>query len=181
MKKKYVVATLVAMVLTSLVWYGCSKDKDSDLTGVIYGTVTDFATGQPISNANVKLRQTGETTLTGSDGTYEFQNVPSGSYSINVSKAEYTDLIDDYVIVVSDGKKVRLSQGYDEVCREYNRRRQLVREEYRANGQLVNRTDNGRAIVTVSNGFAASPLSILSEYFETTLSNKNSSCSSSSL
>lgn len=107
MNKKYVVATLVAMVLTSLVWYGCSKDKDSDLTGVIYGTVTDFATGQPISNANVKLRQTGETTLTGSDGTYEFQNVPSGSYSINVSKAEYTDLIDDYVIVVSGGKKVR--------------------------------------------------------------------------
>ena len=45
------------------------------------------------------------------------------------------------------GEKVQLSQGYDEVCREYNDRRQLIREEYRANGQLVNRADNGRAIV----------------------------------
>lgn len=107
MKKVYVLTSILLMVLASLVWYGCTKDKVSELPGVIYGTVTDFATGQPIGNANVKLRQTGETTLTGSDGSYEFQNVPSGSYSINVSKAEYTDLIDDYVIVVSDGKKVR--------------------------------------------------------------------------
>lgn len=107
MKKIYIGVALFAAIMTSFVWLGCSKDKDSELPGVIYGTVTDFATGQPVGNANVKLRQTGETTLTGSDGMYEFQNVPSGNYSINVSKAEYTDLIDDYVIVVSDGKKMR--------------------------------------------------------------------------
>ena len=38
---------------------------------------------------------------------YEFLDVETGSYSITVSKAEYTDLVDDYVIDVREGKKVR--------------------------------------------------------------------------
>lgn len=80
---------------------GCGKE------GSIYGTVTDFATGEPVSNANVQLRPSGETTLTGSDGMYEFLDVPSGNYSITVSKAEYTDLVDDSIIEVKRGKQIK--------------------------------------------------------------------------
>lgn len=72
----------------------------------IYGTITDFATGEPVASANVQLRPSGETTLTGSDGTYEFKDIAKGDYSITVSKAEYTDLIDDYVITV-DSRMMR--------------------------------------------------------------------------
>lgn len=75
--------------------------------GSIYGVITDFATGEPIHNANVQLRPSGETTLTGSDGMYEFLDIPDGNYSITVSKAEYTDLIDDYVITVKNGRRMR--------------------------------------------------------------------------
>lgn len=75
--------------------------------GSIYGVITDFATGEPVHNANVQLRPSGETTLTGSDGMYEFLGIPDGNYSITVSKAEYTDLIDDYVITVKNGRRMR--------------------------------------------------------------------------
>lgn len=66
MKKELFRILIVAVVaITSVVWYGCTKEEE--LKGSIYGTVTDFATGEPVGNANVKLRPSGETTLTGSD------------------------------------------------------------------------------------------------------------------
>jgi len=95
---------IVTLLIACCVLFGCGKD---DKPGSIVGMVTDYSTGNPVANANVQLRPGGETTLTGSDGMYEFLNVASGSYFITVSKAEYTDLIDDYVIEVSGGKMVR--------------------------------------------------------------------------
>ena len=108
MKKRYIWAAMAAvMVLGSLVWYGCTKDTDTEEMGTIYGTVTDYSTGQPISNASVKLRPSGETTLTGNDGGYEFNDLKAGKYSLLLSKAEYADLDDDYIIDLDAGKKVR--------------------------------------------------------------------------
>ena len=75
--------------------------------GSIYGIVTDKATGEPVKNANVQLRPLGETTLTGTDGRYEFIELKNGEYSITVSKTEYTDLVDDYVIAIEGGKAIR--------------------------------------------------------------------------
>lgn len=98
------------LVCSSL--FGCGKDDnpsggDNSGSGSIYGVVTDFATGNPVSSANVQLRPSGETTLTGYDGHYEFPNVPSGTYSIKVTKEGYSDLIDDYDIVVTNGKQTK--------------------------------------------------------------------------
>lgn len=108
MKKRYIWAAMAAvMVMGSLVWYGCTKDTDTEEMGTIYGTVTDYSTGQPISNASVKLRPSGETTLTGNDGGYEFNDLKAGKYSLLLSKAEYADLDDDYIIDLDAGKKVR--------------------------------------------------------------------------
>ena len=105
---KHILISLTIIILLSL---GCKKKESS--TGVeapkgsIYGCVTDFATGEPVRNANVQLRPSGETTLTGYDGIYEFKDINDGDYSITVSKAEYTDLIDDYVISVRDGRRMK--------------------------------------------------------------------------
>lgn len=109
--KKTILAALL-LVASAAVWFGCGKDEENGPSytedyGSITGVVTDFSTGEPVKNANVSLRPGGETTLTGSDGTYEFKNLPDGKYSITVSKAEYTDLIDDYVIEVKRGKTMR--------------------------------------------------------------------------
>lgn len=84
----------------------CQKELEMS-TGPIYGTVTDYATGQPIGNVNVKLNPTGETTLTGNDGTYEFNNLNADKYSLHLSKAEYADLDDDYIIELETGKSVK--------------------------------------------------------------------------
>lgn len=106
MKKiSYLILLCITFSLVS-----CENKKKGDLqegTGSIYGCVTDFATGNPIHNANVQLRPTGETTLTGSDGMYEFLDLKDGDYSITASKAEYGELIDDYVIQVKNGLRMR--------------------------------------------------------------------------
>lgn len=107
MKKSIAGILSAALLLTStLVWYSCTQDAEVT-TGDIYGTVTDFATGEPVGNANVKLKTTGETTLTGSDGTYEFRDLKPDNYSLQLSKAGYNDLDDDYVITVEAGKKTK--------------------------------------------------------------------------
>lgn len=104
---------LAALLLVCCTMLGCGKEDNpsgggSDSgTGSIYGCVTDFATGEPVKNANVQLRPSGETTLTGYDGHYEFIDVPCGTYSIKVTKDGYSDLIDDYDIVVKNGKQTK--------------------------------------------------------------------------
>lgn len=103
----------VALLAFCCALFGCGKEDNpsgggnGNGSGSIYGCVTDFATGDPVRNANVQLRPSGETTLTGYDGMYEFLDIPDGNYSITVSKAEYTDLIDNYVIDVKNGRRMR--------------------------------------------------------------------------
>jgi hypothetical protein len=90
-----------------LILGGCAENKGQDEgSGSIHGTVTDKAGGEPVQSANVQLRPSGKTTLTGSDGYYEIQDVPAGDYNLKVTKTGYSDLIDDYVITVS-GKAVK--------------------------------------------------------------------------
>ena len=93
-----------ALIVLCCIFFGCDKESSK---GSIYGTVTDFATGDPVAYANVQLRPGGETALTGYDGVYDFLDIPDGNYSIVVSKAEYNDLIDNYVIEVKNGRRVR--------------------------------------------------------------------------
>lgn len=103
MKKLLYIICLLSILV------GCQSNENElgDNNGAIYGCITDFATGNPIHNANVQLRPTGETTLTGSDGMYEFLDIEDGNYSITISKAEYGELIDDYVIQVKNGRRMR--------------------------------------------------------------------------
>lgn len=89
----------------------CDKEEDEG-KGSIYGVVSDYATGAPLSNANVQLRHSGETALietalTGYDGHYSFLNVPSGNYTIKVTKDGYKDLVDEDEIKVTSGKRTQ--------------------------------------------------------------------------
>lgn len=111
--KKYLLKTAALLVLCYAM-IGCGKEEGSTSgggTGSIYGTVTDFATGDPVANANVQLLMSGNTTLhasiTGNDGQYEISDVPSGTYSIKVTKVGYSDLIDSNPIVVEKGKPTK--------------------------------------------------------------------------
>lgn len=61
-----------ASLMVCCMLFGCTPEEETEKLGTIYGTVTDFASGEPISNVNVRLNPRGETTLTGMDGTFEF-------------------------------------------------------------------------------------------------------------
>lgn len=97
---------LTAVSLIFLLFCSCNKEEINK-TGTIFGKVTNATTGDLVKNANVTLSPDGETTLTGNDGMYEFNNLEDGDYSLTVSKAEYTDLIDDFIIQVRDGNSIR--------------------------------------------------------------------------
>lgn len=109
MKKGYLLKVAALLVLCC-VMFGCGKEDPLNPTSQknsIYGTVTDYATGELVSNANVRLNPIGETTLTGSDGMFQFTGVLDGTYSLSLSKNGYVDLDDDYVIEIKNGKSVR--------------------------------------------------------------------------
>ena len=109
MRKYHILNCIAVSVICSLI-LGCGTDDPSGVdsaSGSIFGVITDFTTGEPVQNANVQLRPSGETTLTGYDGTYEFLDIQDGTYALTVSKAEFTDLIDDYIIEVRNGRRVR--------------------------------------------------------------------------
>lgn len=96
-----------ASLMLCCMFFGCTPEDEMEKLGTIYGTVTDFASGEPIGNANVRLNPRGETTLTGMDGTFEFVDLPAGSYSLSLSKNGYVDLDDDYVIKIENGNNVQ--------------------------------------------------------------------------
>ena len=94
-----------AVIFVCCIFFGCAPEEEK--LGTIYGTVTDFSSGDPITNVNVRLNPRGETTLTGSDGTFQFNDLPAGSYSLSLSKNGYVDLDDDYVINIEKGNSVQ--------------------------------------------------------------------------
>ena len=141
-KTSFGVAIAAIVLLTSLVWYGCKKDEDvaaEVTTGTIYGTVTDFATGDPIGNVNVKLSPSGTTTLTGSNGMFQFNELKADSYSLSFSKAGYNDLDDDYVIKLESGRKLQ---------RDVQMQRKNEEESYESFKVLY----NGREVDTIELG-----------------------------
>lgn len=66
----------------------CSE-TDFNIYASVYGVVTDYETGEPISNASVVLSPTNISKHTGSDGTYGFDNLDAQQYTITFQKAGY--------------------------------------------------------------------------------------------
>ncbi len=58
-------------------------------TGTIHGVVTDYATGEPIKNAGVTLMPIGYTTITGSEGQFQFDNLEPRTYQLMIQKTGY--------------------------------------------------------------------------------------------
>lgn len=101
------------LLITLIAFVGCTDESTIEKKGAIFGAVTDFATGEQVPNANVSLLYANsdqygvESTLTGLDGIYEFPKVEDGDYCIKVSKSGYYDVVDNYVIQVREGRRMR--------------------------------------------------------------------------
>ena len=88
MKKKLPLHS-TTLLLLFLVVFSCTKDDPIATKGNIYGKVTEEVTGQFISGAQVTVSGEQETTITSQNGSYQFSELPAGSYSVNVSKSGY--------------------------------------------------------------------------------------------
>lgn len=62
---------------------------NNDEGGVLRGTVTDEATGEPLEFANVILRGTDLGATTNSDGEFEIKDIPPGRYNVQASFLGY--------------------------------------------------------------------------------------------
>lgn len=96
---KKILYPLVTIVLLN----GCAEK--SELPGSVYGVVTDKATGELINAAGVQLH-TGVKTVTGSEGRYEFAELPAGDYILQITKTGYTDLL-NYKITANAGQSTQ--------------------------------------------------------------------------
>lgn len=98
MKKVFLLAVLAVL------FAGCTEDEYT-LFGIVSGTVTDIATGEPIGNVTLTLSPTGKSTTTGSDGNYEFVDLQAAQYKIQARHNNYKT--DTKMVTVLAGETVR--------------------------------------------------------------------------
>ena len=84
MKKIFYIFPLLALLLMT----ACEEELP-ETVGNIYGVVCDIRTGEPIRGASVVLSPGNQTTVTGSDGHFEFLNLEATQYKIQVSASGY--------------------------------------------------------------------------------------------
>lgn len=80
----YVIFPLAALLLLTT----CEEELPNTM-GNIYGIVGDMETGEPVKGASVVLSPGNRSTVTGSDGHFEFLNLEATQYKIQVSANGY--------------------------------------------------------------------------------------------
>lgn len=75
------------MLLTCIT--SCSSSDDYEIFAKIQGTVTDYQTGEPLSNASVTLSPSGLSQQTDVNGNYQFVDLDAQQYTITVQKSGY--------------------------------------------------------------------------------------------
>lgn len=62
---------------------------DINVFGGLYGTVVEESTGTSVHNVSITISPVGYTTVTGTDGRYEFDNLSSQQYTVTAYKSGY--------------------------------------------------------------------------------------------
>lgn len=84
MKRLFLCVILFAATLI----FGC-VEEEVPIFGDVYGTIKDSLTGEPIRNAEVILSPTNMSTISGSDGHFEFHSLEAKQYTISVASNGY--------------------------------------------------------------------------------------------
>lgn len=91
---KKILYALCAVVL----FFSCSSPDEVILSNVevemntkgsIVGSVSDRTTGEPVATVNVTITPDGASTVTGSDGSFSFNSLAEGSYTLTITKEGY--------------------------------------------------------------------------------------------
>ncbi len=94
------------LLLTVIPLASCTEDPEESM-GSIIGNVTESPKGtEPLSGVTVSITSTGQSTTTGSNGAFSFQNMAPGTYSLQFSKSGY----------VSNSRSVTVVAGGEAKC-----------------------------------------------------------------
>lgn len=97
---------LLILLTTLLSFTSCARDI-VDLTGSITGTVKDSENGSFLENCRVVLSPGGKSVSTDGAGSFSFENLDPGSYSLSFSKTGYID--ENQEVTVITGQTARVS------------------------------------------------------------------------
>lgn len=92
---------LLVAFCAMLSFVSCAKDE-VELTGDIFGRISDSKNGEPVSSVTVTLTPGGKSTITGTDGTFLFSNVTPGQYSLQAQKEGYNTNYKQIAIVTGE-------------------------------------------------------------------------------
>ena len=86
----YRLRTIPVFLFIALVSGLCScTNPDYEIYSSVYGTVTDYDTGEPIFNVSAVLSPSNITKHTGADGVYRFDDLDAQQYTITFQKSGY--------------------------------------------------------------------------------------------
>ena len=81
---------LMYIMFVGLLFTACANDINEEIpVGRISGSVSDKTTGEPVATVSATLSPGGNSTVTGSDGSFEFIDLGPGEYTININKEGY--------------------------------------------------------------------------------------------
>ena len=80
---------LFYILLSGLLFVACEEINEEINVGKISGVVSDKNTGEPVATVSATLSPGGNSTVTGSDGSFEFVGLGPGEYTVNISKEGY--------------------------------------------------------------------------------------------
>lgn len=90
---------ILSILMFGLVFCACSSSEDEEWSkGSIAGSVSDRTTGEPVATVNVTLSPGGRSTVTGSDGSFSFDELDPSDYTILISKEGYTPTTDKITV-----------------------------------------------------------------------------------
>ncbi len=95
-----------------LFFFSCSQElqdnNEVSKYGGISGVVADRATGDPIAVVQLSLYPSGKTTVTGTDGSYIFQNIEPGEYTVTSEKLGYRQSENNTTVVAGQTTECHL-------------------------------------------------------------------------
>ncbi len=71
------------------VYFSCAPIVEEETTGTISGIVADKTTGEPVATAIISMSPGNISTVTGTDGSFQFKDIEAGNYTLEYSKEGY--------------------------------------------------------------------------------------------
>ena len=96
--------SLFASAATIVLCISCTETVTNPYGGIV-GSVSDKTTGEPVPTVRLTLNPGGASTVTGTDGSFSFQNLNHGEYTVTLAKDGYNTGTDN--ITVSPGQQVQ--------------------------------------------------------------------------